>query len=222
VNSDFFKLVAIIADVLTLASLAYAAVYGLMNKNRTLLGFNISKFISGGFKIGVIFFILALTSRLCFESIYLYSLLLFKSTSQNYYWEQGYELSHLAAYFIFLVIYLGIAWVIASTIWTGSFNQAKLFFNWFLPVKLRVSVEKFTPLMIVSAKYGANNSFLDLTEKLKKMIEGNSLTITASNDISGDPILGVPKELIVEYRYYGEEIKSISIKEGQTKTINPS
>jgi hypothetical protein len=219
-NSDFFRIISILADVLTLISLSAAAIYGVINKNRTLLGFMIAKFLSGAFKISVLLFVLAVCFRFC-EVFYMFPLVLFKGSSSSYYWQDDYEVHHLAAYFIFTVVFLTVSWIISTIIWTGSLNQTRLFLNLFLPKEKQLSLKQFKALSILSAKYGAEESYYDVTDKLKRMIEGNILVITASNDIAGDPIKDVRKKLILSYKYDGDEPRTVEILETKSKTIRP-
>jgi len=58
-------------------------------------------------------------------------------------------------------------------------------------------------LVLESARYGANDKFLDVTEIIKKKIADGKLEVTVSNTLKGDPIQGVPKELIISYYYDG-------------------
>jgi len=59
-------------------------------------------------------------------------------------------------------------------------------------------------LSIISAKYGALDRWIDVTEKVREQIDNNTLEITASNAIAGDPIYGVAKTLNLEYTLGGE------------------
>jgi len=82
---------------------------------------------------------------------------------------------------------------------------------WLDKVKLpRVITVK---LKIVSAKYGAQNTWLDVTSKLKKMVRNNRLTLQASNAIAGDPAPGVAKSLQIECELNGKR-HSVKVSEG--------
>ena len=76
------------------------------------------------------------------------------------------------------------------------------------------------PLEIISAKYGANGTYIDVTEKLKAngFKTFDSIEIKISNAIFGDPIFGYIKELIVQYKLGGEE-GTIRAKENETLVI---
>ena len=52
-------------------------------------------------------------------------------------------------------------------------------------------------MSIKSAKYGANETFIDVTEiVLNELKKTNSLKV--SNDLFTDPLIGTDKELIIE------------------------
>ncbi|MBS1917529.1 MAG: DUF4935 domain-containing protein [Bacteroidetes bacterium] len=77
-----------------------------------------------------------------------------------------------------------------------------------------------SPLEILSAIYGSHQpeKQIDVTSILKERIANNKLTITASNDIVGDPDPGVVKSLTIHYRI-GERQVQATIIEGATDTI---
>ena len=81
--------------------------------------------------------------------------------------------------------------------------------------------EKITQLKIVSARYGINNHWLDVTENMQNKVKENQLSIYASNDIDGDPLFGYPKNLEVEYILNGVKKKTL-IREGMKLEIPPS
>lgn len=59
-------------------------------------------------------------------------------------------------------------------------------------------------LKIEKAEYGARNNYFDVTDELQAQIKNNRLETTVGDHIKGDPIKGVPKELIVSYWFNGE------------------
>ena len=73
-------------------------------------------------------------------------------------------------------------------------------------------------LKVISAEYGAKDKWLDVTEQLQKKIHENQLSIYASNNIAGDPLLGYPKHLKVEYILDGIQ-KKILVREGMKLEI---
>ena len=75
-------------------------------------------------------------------------------------------------------------------------------------------------LKIISARYGAKDKWLDVTEHLQKKIHEKQLSIYASNNIAGDPLLGYPKHLIVKYLLNGVE-KKTRVREGMKLEIPP-
>ncbi len=76
------------------------------------------------------------------------------------------------------------------------------------------------PLEIISAKYGTpqTDKLTDVTELLVTKIVNNRLTITASNDLAGDPDPGIVKSLTILYRI-GQRQMQATIMEGVTHTI---
>lgn len=80
-----------------------------------------------------------------------------------------------------------------------------------------VSSDNSGGLIILSAKYGADKSWIDVTPLLRAKITDNKLRVTASNDELGtDPIKGVVKNLEVTYSYNGQ---TRSTKVGETATL---
>ena len=75
-------------------------------------------------------------------------------------------------------------------------------------------------LQIVSAKYGARDTWLDLTKQVKQKVDGNTLSLEVSNAIAGDPLYGVPKTLKVEYVVDGKR-ETAELREGTVLSIPP-
>lgn len=71
---------------------------------------------------------------------------------------------------------------------------------------------KIKAVEIVSAKYGADEDFIDVTDKVDNMYTRKE-NIKACNKLGGDPCPGVAKKLIIEY-IYDEELMSKSFCEG--------
>jgi len=70
-------------------------------------------------------------------------------------------------------------------------------------------------LAVVKAEYGAEDKWIDVTDKVAAAVRGNMLTVTASNALAGDPIHGVVKQLKLVYTLDGEE-HTVTIAEGET------
>ena len=58
-------------------------------------------------------------------------------------------------------------------------------------------------LQILKAEYWTSKARMDVTERLRKGIVGSRLDTIASNDINGDPDVGTPKKLTIEYSFDG-------------------
>ena len=74
-------------------------------------------------------------------------------------------------------------------------------------------------LQIVRAYYGLDNRTSDVTQMLRGMVRGNSLTVDVNNrTMGGDPNPGANKVLTVIYRSNGRE-QTATVKEGSTLRI---
>jgi hypothetical protein len=76
-------------------------------------------------------------------------------------------------------------------------------------------------LVIRGAQYGAEGSFLDVTEQIRARVKEDALSVTADNGIAGDPKPGVVKELRVLYSLGGKEATAVA-REGEAITIGKS
>jgi hypothetical protein len=82
---------------------------------------------------------------------------------------------------------------------------------------------KPSKIVIVKAVYGdlPDGEKTDVTDKVSAGVDGNTLSIKASNDAFGDPAEGVTKSLKVTYTFDGKE-KSKTVAEDETLTISDS
>ncbi len=76
-------------------------------------------------------------------------------------------------------------------------------------------------LVITKAEYGAQDKWVDVTDKLVAAMSNNGISITAGNNLAGDPIHGVVKELRVEYTLDGEG-HQVSIPENEVFEVEGS
>jgi len=67
-------------------------------------------------------------------------------------------------------------------------------------------------LVIHKAEYGAGDKFVDVTDKLSAAVSNNGVSVTAGNQLAGDPSPGTPKQLRVTYGLGGQQ-KSVEIPE---------
>ena len=73
---------------------------------------------------------------------------------------------------------------------------------------------------VISAKYGAKDTWLDVTEKVRGFYDGSCLiTIGRYNDHFTDPIQGSGKTLQVEYRYPDGTTKNVTYQENEMVLI---
>jgi DnaJ-like protein len=70
-------------------------------------------------------------------------------------------------------------------------------------------------LTIISADYGSSGKYRSVTSILKGMVRNDRLSIQVNNQtLGGDPAPGKEKELIVRYRYRGQE-DEVRVREGE-------
>lgn len=220
-NSDFLKIISIIADFITLLTLITVIPFAFFNKNKSILAFKVGNFLHYLFRLALILLAIIIVYNLS-VFIYYFLLLTFKGQidNENALWEKEEAFAHISAYFISGAFGLSILWMLSSLIWTSSLNTSKEFLNLFLP-KNKLFIKQEPVLEILNATYKTNSAELEVTQILRGMIQNNKLTITANNEIAGDPHPGVPKTLVIKYRI-GLENYSIEIKEGDTLTIPAS
>jgi HEAT repeat protein len=60
-------------------------------------------------------------------------------------------------------------------------------------------------LAITKAEYGAQDTWVDVTDQLAAAVTGGGVSVRAGNGLAGDPIPGVVKQLRVEYTLGGEK-----------------
>jgi hypothetical protein len=74
-------------------------------------------------------------------------------------------------------------------------------------------------LRIASARYGGDNRYNDVRDRLQALVQGNSLSVKADNAVlGGDPAVGKDKVLEVTYEWSGA-IYAASAKEGRTLNL---
>jgi hypothetical protein len=60
-------------------------------------------------------------------------------------------------------------------------------------------------LVVKKARYGVpNGKSKDVTEKVAELVSGDTLNVVATNDLFGDPEIGQPKRLTVDYTLDGK------------------
>ncbi len=73
-------------------------------------------------------------------------------------------------------------------------------------------------LTIQKARYGKGDQWVDVTEKVAAAISNNTLTLTASNDLAGDPAPGVVKQLEITYQL-GDQSRTVVVPENESIQI---
>jgi Domain of unknown function (DUF3395) len=107
--------------------------------------------------------------------------------------------------------------MITTTVWTYSFNTAIDLINLVLPKRILLR-KKQAVLEILKAIYGIESKEVDVTTILRNMLLNNSLTVTASNQLAGDPNPGIVKKLSIIYKY-GNKEQQTEITEGEQVTL---
>ena len=67
-------------------------------------------------------------------------------------------------------------------------------------------------ITILSAKYGADEKWVDVTAKVKDLFDKKEI-IKSGNRLGGDPIFGTKKSLVIEYNINGDT-QTKTFKEG--------
>lgn len=82
------------------------------------------------------------------------------------------------------------------------------------------NMPKREALQIIKARYGACGKWIDVTAKLRQKVKDNRLSITASNNIAGEPIYGTSKSLYVKYSLNNKK-GTAQVREGSVLEIPP-
>jgi hypothetical protein len=214
------ELISIVADGITIITLIWAFFYGIIKKNKNLLGLRINEFIGFILKLALLTFFSILIVYLSY-AIYLLILTITKFNGSNTFWEKEYPLPHVLGYLISGAIGLTLIWLVGTIIWTGSLKYARSLWD---ITKLKNLFSEFLSdkeLLIDKAIYQATpDNYLDVTTVVQKMVANNSLIITSSNSLAGDPLRYTIKNLIISYRFGKEnEQKTVTVPETQTLTL---
>jgi len=199
---------SLIADITTIIALFGISLFGYFRKNKDLLAFKINEFFK---------FILKLTFTLVIGYLFI-SLLFCINTNLLGNWNL---LGNIAAISVVAIVLLTILWLISTIFWTMSLKYVRNFWNFKALKELYKELTRDKELIIEEALYKANDAiFYNVTEKLKEMIMKNALKVTSSNYLAGDPLWGVPKSLIIKYRFGKDnESQSVTVEENTTVLI---
>ena len=77
---------------------------------------------------------------------------------------------------------------------------------------------KKNSLKVISARYGSNKNYFDMTKELNQLIQNNRLEFILNNEIVGDPIQGVLKQLEITYEINGVK-QTMTYNEGAKVVI---
>lgn len=73
-------------------------------------------------------------------------------------------------------------------------------------------------LKILNAEYGIQDKFINITNELNNSVENNKLRLVLSNNIAGDPYVGINKIGKIEYKFNGNKFEK-EFKEGETMEL---
>jgi len=208
----FEKILRLIADLMTIFGIGGMLTWGLSKWNKTVWGYRFFLFAIYCLRFAAIA-IFGVISFGIFSIIYIFSLDLLKGNVNYYYWEKGNEIPYLLSYLFAFSISFPIFILSSLAIATSSLYYFKLCIS-----KLTSNGKIISPIEIIEASYGSTLNKYDVTSKLKSMVKAGRLKAVASNNINGDPDVGVRKILKVKYRTnFGEQV--VEIMEDQTLDI---
>jgi hypothetical protein len=77
-----------------------------------------------------------------------------------------------------------------------------------------VYIAKYRTLEIISAKYGVDRNYVDVTPQLKDIVSRNKINYLLTNGITGglDPAEHIHKHAIINYKY-GNQVTKITVSE---------
>ena len=214
------EIISLVADLITILTVIWVTFYGIIKKHKNLLGLRINEFISFMLKLALLILLGIIVFYLSY-GIYLIILTVTKFDGSNIFWEKEHPFPHIIAYFISGIIGISLLWLAATIIWTGSLKYVK---NLWDSTKLKSLFSEFSTdkeLIIEKAIYQAipGTSF-DVTLIVQKMVINNSLIITSSNSLAGDPLKDTIKNLIIDYKFgKRNEIKTVIVPETMTLTL---
>jgi len=69
-------------------------------------------------------------------------------------------------------------------------------------------------LVVIEAKYGVRDHRVDVTAALNAKIAAGKLHIYVGNQLAGDPAPNTEKDLVVKYKYKGQELEKTAVEGG--------
>lgn len=109
--------------------------------------------------------------------------------------------------------------VLVDALWTAQASHSSPFVREEARQRLRALGKGGSgELVVVSARYGLGDDWVDVAHELSQLVVGPSLRVRADNSIAGDPAFGKEKVLIVVYRS-GGRLHRRAVREGQTLVL---
>jgi len=217
-TSSFSEILSFVANVIEIATVIVLGFLAIRNKNSSLIWFRIAKFFGYLFRIVLVLIFLTFFLKISYAFVFPLLILLFKGSWQGQSWEYGQEGYYILSYICYGIIIFPVVYLPASVLFTFSVIPAKRFLNVLLPNIWNFKIERLPDIVIRYATYGSDERYYDVTDIIRKMAGGNSLTIRASNELNGDPHPNVPKKLLIDYDFKGHQMRAV-IKEGHTETL---
>lgn len=224
INQTLKEYLSVVSDLLSIVTIVGAFFYGIFTKYKNIIGYRINEFFGYVFRTAFILLFAVILFRLLSEELYDLILILTKGNDNNLLWEKGHEIAYILSYFITGAISLGILWLFSTILWTGSFKYLKHIYDATglknLQDEMRTKkliIEE--ALYVTSDKNNTETNFKNVTTLAQKMVKNNSLTITSSNSLAGDPHKNYLKNLNIKYRFGRGDIKMVTVPEHKTVTI---
>lgn len=196
-DSQPFKWFYLFAHTLAVISIIGTFVYGIRQRKKSLLGFQLSTVLDYSFRI----FLISAAILLLYKG---WDFVFFGIWDPNVYWDNRQSVGYLITYCLSFAFAIFSITIIIKYIWklslTGLINGLQTLAYELPFTRKRVETNS---LIIDKAIYGTRNSEIDVTAILNSMIVDNSLTVVASNSLAGDPEPGIVKSLTITYRYNG-------------------
>jgi hypothetical protein len=200
---SFLKLVSIGADFMTVGSILIAIRWSMISKFDNVLALKTNNFLSYMLRLGIIFLVMIL---IFIFGNYLFQVMLIMFLVENIsiYWLETEWYKYLASYLITGLFLIPLIWVVSNVIWSFSLNPLFEFINVF-KYKNKIKIKSNPVLYIRNAKYGVGSTYKDVTKIVSQLIVNNSLSVRASNQLAGDPVPNIKKELIIKYNFNGKD-----------------
>jgi len=205
------KILSVLADVMTVLGIGGVLTYGVLTRDKNLLGRKVYRLIVFFFRLSLVLaagiFLYAL-----YEIPYGLMLVALKGQTGHFYWEEGKEIQHVLAYVVSILFLIVPYSLFGMSVFTASLYYPKLFLKSIMGGYYHPDLSVYKQhvfLEILEAVYGTPKHNIDVTAILRSMVEDDQLRVFANNGLAGDPHKGVRKTLTVKYRLNDEPEKTL-------------